>query len=54
MSFDATVISVAHNSNDVLPDMLASIPVGTQIFVVNNATKDLDALKAICAKFNAT
>lgn len=54
MSLDATVISVAHNSNDVLPDMLASIPQGTQIFVVDNATKDLQGLRDICAKFNAT
>jgi N-acetylglucosaminyl-diphospho-decaprenol L-rhamnosyltransferase len=54
MSSNATVISVAHNSNDVLPEMLESIPVGTQIFVVDNATRDLEGLRAICAKFNAT
>lgn len=49
-----TVVSVAFNSNDVLPDMLASIPAGTPIFVVDNATKDMARLREICAQFNAT
>ena len=52
VSQHVTIISVAHNSNDVLPDMLASIPTGTQIYVVDNATKDLTSLKSICAKYN--
>ena len=49
----ATIISVAHNSNDVLPEMLASVPTGTSIIVVDNATKDLAELRQICKKFSA-
>lgn len=54
MSQNVTIISVAHNSNDVLPEMLASIPVDTPIFVVDNATKDLDGLRKICATYDVT
>lgn len=51
---NVTLISVAHNSNDVLPEMLASVPAGTPIVIVDNATKDIEPLRQLCAKFNAT
>lgn len=37
-----TVVTVAYNSMRVLPEMLASIPVGTSIVIVDNASNNCD------------
>ncbi len=39
-----TVVTVAHNSMAVLPDMLASVPAGTPVTIVDNASADAAAL----------
>ena len=45
-----TIITVAHNSMQVLPTMLASLPVGTQAIVVDNFSNDVEALRVLCSK----
>ena len=35
-----TVVTVAHNSSSVLPAMLASVPAGVPVIVVDNGSKD--------------
>lgn len=39
-----TVITVAFNSMNVLPEMLASIPAGTDVIIIDNASDSPDAL----------
>ncbi len=48
-----TIVSVAYNSMDVLPEMLASVPKGVRVIVVDNASKHADALAALCQKMGA-
>ncbi len=38
-----TIVSVAYNSASVIGDMLASVPAGTKVFVVDNASSDNSA-----------
>ena len=45
-----TIITVTHNSMQVLPTMLYSVPIGTQVIIIDNSSNDLEALKALCSK----
>jgi len=49
-----TIITVSYNSMAVLPAMLKSVPMGTAVVVVDNASSDTDALKAMTAEHGAT
>jgi N-acetylglucosaminyl-diphospho-decaprenol L-rhamnosyltransferase len=42
-----TIITVCYNSLAVIPDMLNSIPAGTPIILVDNASSDPDSLKVL-------
>ncbi|MEQ8258560.1 MAG: glycosyltransferase family 2 protein [Roseovarius confluentis] len=44
-----TIVTVAYNSTGVLPDMLASVPQGTPVVIVDNASDDRDRLQRIVA-----
>jgi GT2 family glycosyltransferase len=45
-----TVITVAYNSEGVLPSMLASVPPGVPIIIVDNASRDKSALRQIAER----
>lgn len=49
-----TVVSVAYESAGILPAMLASVPMGTAVVVVDNGSSDIAALRALCARTGAT
>lgn len=42
-----TLVTVTFNSEDVVGDMLASIPEGVSVIVVDNASRDLAALRRV-------
>ncbi|MEP4249921.1 glycosyltransferase family 2 protein [Tateyamaria sp.] len=42
-----TIVTVCHNSLAVLPAMLASIPKGTPVVLVDNASSDTAALQKL-------
>ncbi len=44
-----TIVTVAYNSAAVLPAMLASVPEGVPVVIVDNASRDRDALRALAA-----
>ena len=44
-----TIVSVAYNSAGVIGDMLSSVPSGTPVFVVDNASSDNSAEVAVAA-----
>ncbi len=46
-SHHVTIISVCYNSTSVLPGMLASLPPGTPIVLVDNASRDGEALAGL-------
>lgn len=48
-----TVVSVAYNSMAVIPDMLASLPNGMPVIVVDNSPKADPALEALAAQYDA-
>ena len=48
-----TVVSVSYNSVAVLPVMLASLPKGTPVVVVDNASADVSALQDLCKEYAA-
>ncbi len=48
-----TIVSVAYNSMDVLPEMLASVPAGVRVIVVDNASKQGEQLADLCQKAGA-
>lgn len=48
-----TIVTVAFNSLSVLPEMLDSVPDGTRVVVVDNASDELDDLQAVCASKDA-
>jgi N-acetylglucosaminyl-diphospho-decaprenol L-rhamnosyltransferase len=48
-----TIVSIAYNSMDVMPEMMASIPNGCHLVVVDNASRDIDQLEALCQKYGA-
>ncbi|MEP1201938.1 glycosyltransferase family 2 protein [Tateyamaria sp.] len=49
-----TIITVSYNSMAVLPAMLKSVPKGTTVVVVDNASSDTDPLKALTDEYGAT
>lgn len=48
-----SIVTVTHNSASVLGAMLASVPEQTPVIVVDNASKDVDELRGLCARFGA-
>ena len=48
-----TVVSVAHNSAFVLPTMLASVPEGVPVIVVDNGSRDSDRIASIAQHHDA-
>lgn len=42
-----TIVTVTYNSAAVVKEMLSSVPAGARIIVVDNASQDLDALRAV-------
>lgn len=48
-----TVVSVCFNSTAVLPAMLASVPAGVEIVLVDNGSRDLDALRDLAGQAGA-
>lgn len=48
-----TIITVAYNSEKVLPAMLASVPEGVRVIIVDNASQDGAALQRIAADHGA-
>lgn len=49
-----TIITVSYNSMAVLPVMLKSVPKGTPVIVVDNASSDTAALKELTEEYGAT
>ncbi|MEX3017694.1 glycosyltransferase family 2 protein [Gymnodinialimonas hymeniacidonis] len=47
LTADVTVVSVSYNSSDVLPTMLASVPDGVRVIIVDNGGNDTDTLKRL-------
>ncbi|MWB76411.1 glycosyltransferase [Pseudooceanicola sp. 216_PA32_1] len=52
-ALSVTIVSVAYNSTGVIGGMLDSIPQGVPVVVVDNASSDAQALRAICAGHGA-
>ena len=50
VSSRVTVVTVAFNSMDVLPEMLASIPAGTNVVIVDNASDNPEDLLELGAR----
>lgn len=50
---DITVVSVSYNSTAVLPAMLDSLPDEVAVIIVDNASKDVDALHRLSAEHGA-
>ncbi|MDE0005574.1 MAG: glycosyltransferase family 2 protein [Rhodospirillaceae bacterium] len=48
-----TVVTVAHNSASVLPSMLASVPEGVPVIVVDNGSRDSDSIASIAEQHGA-
>ncbi|WP_425092813.1 glycosyltransferase family 2 protein [Tropicimonas sp. S265A] len=55
-SYDITLVTVTHNSMAVLPDMLASVPKGVKVVIVDNASDAaaLSKLRQLTAARGAT
>lgn len=49
-----TIVTVSFNSLAVLPQMLASVPLGISVVVVDNASRDQIALQALCEQYGAS
>ena len=52
-SHSVTIVSVTHNSTRVIGAMLASVPKGVPVVIVDNASADLDALRTLAAPHGA-
>lgn len=50
---DIQIVTVAYNSTGVIGDMLASVPDGVQIVIVDNASADADTLRALADRHGA-
>lgn len=48
-----TIVTVSYNSMLVLPGMLASVPVGTPVVIVDNASDDPGAVQLLAARYGA-
>ena len=44
---DIQIVTVAYNSTAVIGDMLASVPQGAQVVIVDSASTDADALHTL-------
>lgn len=51
---NVTIVTVCHNSLAVLPAMLSSLPKGTPIVLVDNASADTQALQELAAQHGAS
>jgi N-acetylglucosaminyl-diphospho-decaprenol L-rhamnosyltransferase len=51
---DIQIVTVAYNSAGVIGDMLASLPAGVPVVIVDNASTDSAALSALAARYGAT
>jgi GT2 family glycosyltransferase len=50
---DIQIVTVAHNSTSVMGDMLASLPAGVPVVIVDNASTDHEALATLAARHGA-
>ncbi|MFL4469681.1 glycosyltransferase family 2 protein [Tateyamaria armeniaca] len=50
---DIQIITVAYNSTAVIGDMLASVPAGVEVVIVDNASTDAEALHALAQAHGA-
>lgn len=50
---DVTIITVSYNSSGILKQMLATVPVGCNVIIVDNASKDKGALRPLAAHHGA-
>ena len=48
-----TIVTVCFNSETVLPRMLASVPEGVQVIIVDNASSNITAIRQIAADHDA-
>lgn len=48
-----TIVTVCYNSMAVLPGMLASVPPGVSVVLVDNGSDDIDALQKIADQYQA-
>lgn len=48
-----TIITICYNSLAVLPNMLASIPIGVPVILIDNASTDSARLNALAGQYNA-
>lgn len=51
---DIQIVTVAYNSTGVIGDMLASVPDGVPVVIVDNASADADALGTLAVAHGAT
>ncbi|MGC1430386.1 MAG: glycosyltransferase family 2 protein, partial [Albidovulum sp.] len=49
-----TIVTVSFNSLHVLPQMLASVPSGVPVVIVDNGSTDIAALVGLCEMHGAT
>jgi GT2 family glycosyltransferase len=49
-----TIITVSYNSHEVLPDMLASVPQGVSVVIVDNGSRNIQSLRQIALRYEAT
>lgn len=50
---DIQIVTVAYNSTAVIGDMLASVPAGVRVVIVDNASSDADALHVLAQAHGA-
>ena len=50
---DIQIVTVAYNSTAVIGDMLASVPAGVRVVIVDNASTDADALHDLAQAYGA-
>lgn len=50
---DILIVTVAYNSTAVMADMLASLPAGARVIIVDNASTDHEALATLAARYGA-
>lgn len=52
-SMSTTIVTVSYNSSEVLEPLLESCPADTPVVVVDNASRDVEDTRDICARFGA-
>ena len=48
-----TVIAVCFNSNDILPEMLASVPDGIAVILIDNGSANVASLRSVAESYGA-